>query len=161
KPVVGRDTFGANLGSIYARVAGRNHPDTGLPTNIMLFPRAVDSSTQPGTMAFGRFHSTGNLGPAFAPFDPSAGSQAQADMRLNNPMDGLDDRRRLLAQLDQVRGRLAEERPLDAIARVREQALSTVLGGVADAFDLSKEDVRTIDRYNPAPLVRPESIDRR
>src|SRR5881396_1445784 len=48
KPVVGRDTFGANLGSIYARVAGRNHPDTGLPTNILLFPRSVDPSTQAG-----------------------------------------------------------------------------------------------------------------
>src|SRR5271163_1729999 len=38
KPVVGRDTFGANLGSIYARVAGQNHPDTGIPTNILLLP---------------------------------------------------------------------------------------------------------------------------
>ena len=33
KTIVGRDTFGANLGSIYARVAGINHPMTGLPTN--------------------------------------------------------------------------------------------------------------------------------
>src|SRR5205807_8955946 len=27
KPVVGRDTFGANLGAIYSRVAGQNRPD--------------------------------------------------------------------------------------------------------------------------------------
>src|SRR5437667_7240748 len=31
KPVVGRDTFGANLGSVFARIAGRVHPETCLP----------------------------------------------------------------------------------------------------------------------------------
>src|SRR5262249_34005440 len=30
KPIVSKDTFGANLGSVYARVAGTNHPVTGL-----------------------------------------------------------------------------------------------------------------------------------
>ncbi|HMC64700.1 MAG TPA: DUF1501 domain-containing protein, partial [Gemmataceae bacterium] len=48
KPVVSRDTFGANLGSVYARVAGLNHPVTGMPSNVMLFPQAVDPSTLPG-----------------------------------------------------------------------------------------------------------------
>ena len=42
KPLVSRDSFGANLGSVYARLAGLNHPVTGLPTNVVLFPRAVD-----------------------------------------------------------------------------------------------------------------------
>src|SRR5207237_578177 len=73
KPIVGSDTFGANLGSIYSRVAGRNDPASGIPTNVVLFPRAVDSRTQPGTMIFGKFNSTGNLGAANAPFDPSVG----------------------------------------------------------------------------------------
>ncbi len=43
KPVVSKDSFGANLGSIYARVAGRNDPVSGMPTNVVLFPRAVDA----------------------------------------------------------------------------------------------------------------------
>ncbi len=64
KPVVCKDTFGANLGSIYARIAGINHPQSGLPTNVSLFPRAVDSLTQPGTMNFGKFGATGLLGSA-------------------------------------------------------------------------------------------------
>src|SRR5262249_19968166 len=110
KPVVGRDTFGANLGSIYARIAGRNHPRTGLPTNVVLLPRAVDPSTQPGTTAFGRFGAPGQLGNAYAPFDPSVGGDLQSDMRLAIPMNRLDDRRRLLAQLDEVRWRLADQR---------------------------------------------------
>jgi uncharacterized protein (DUF1501 family) len=161
KPVVGRDTFGANLGSIYARVADRNHPDTGIPTNILLLPRAVDSTTQAGTSAFGRFASTGNLGNAYAPFDPSTGSTLQSDMRLALPMDRLQDRRYLLNQLDQVQWARAEQAAVDGMDRMREQALTTVLGGVADAFDLSKEDPRVIAGYDTAPLVRPENIDRR
>src|SRR5205809_743342 len=93
KPVVGRDTFGANLGSVYARVAGRNHPETGMPTNVLLFPRSVDATTQAGQMSFGRFASTGMLGAGYAPFDPSSGSTVQNDMRLALPMDRLNDRR--------------------------------------------------------------------
>jgi len=45
--------------------------------------------------------------------------------------------------------------------RVREQALSTVLGGVADAFNLSREHPSVLARYDTAPLVRPENISRR
>jgi uncharacterized protein (DUF1501 family) len=161
KPVVGRDTFGANLGSIYARVAGRNHPETGIPTNILLLPRAVDSSTQVGTSAFGRFASTGSLGAAYAPFDPATGSTLQSDMRLALPMERLQDRRYLLNQLDQVRWAHAERAAVEGMDRMREQALTTVLGSVADAFDLSKEDSRVIAGYDTAPLVRPENIDRR
>src|SRR5207237_8394781 len=41
KPVVSRDTAGANLGSVYAHVAGLNPPVRGLPTNPLLLPRAV------------------------------------------------------------------------------------------------------------------------
>ncbi len=161
KPVVGRDSLGANLGSIYARVAGRNHPETGLPTNVLLFPRAVDASTQPGRTNFGRFNATGSIGTAYAPFDPSGGGQLQQDLRLSVPMDRLEDRRRLLAQLDGLRFGLAERGMLESMDRVREQALQTVLGGVADAFDLKKEDARVVGRYDTAPRVRPENINRR
>src|SRR5687767_1199693 len=46
KPIVGRDTLGANLGSLYSRVVGANHPLSGMPTNVALFPRAVDPARQ-------------------------------------------------------------------------------------------------------------------
>ena len=161
KPVVGRDTFRANLGSVYARVAGRNHPESGMPTNVLLLPRSVDPSTQAGTSAFGRFNSTGMLGSGYAPFDPSTGSNLQSDMRLALSMDRLNDRRSLLNQLDQVQWQLAEGRMAEGMDRVREQALTTVLGGVADAFDLSKEDPRLVSAYDTAELVKPQNIDRR
>jgi uncharacterized protein (DUF1501 family) len=161
KPIVGRDTQGANIGSIYSRVAGRNHPHTGLPTNVLLLPRAVDQTTGQGQRNFGRFDSTGSLGAGFAPFDPSVGGTLQEDLRLAMPLDRLADRRRLLSQLDRVHWQLAEGRMLDGMDRIREQALHTLLGGVADAFDLGKEDPRVVARYDTAPLVRPENISRR
>jgi hypothetical protein len=161
KPVVGRATFGANLGSIYGRIAGQNHAATGLPTNVLLLPRSVDPSTQAGTTAFGRFNSTGILGPAHAPFDPSGGGQLQNDMRLSIPLARLADRRQLLAQLDQARLALAEPGAIEGMDRAREQALDTILGGAAEAFDLTREDPRVLARYDTSRLVRPENIDRR
>jgi uncharacterized protein (DUF1501 family) len=161
KPVVGQDTFGASLGSIYSRIAGTNHPESGMPRNVLLLPRAVDPSTQMGTQAFGRFNSTGSLGTAYAPFDPSTGSTLQDDMRLALPMDRLTDRRFLLNQLDHVQWAEAERATVEGLDRVRDQALTTVLGGVADAFDLAKEDPRVLAAYDTAPLIKPENIDRR
>jgi uncharacterized protein (DUF1501 family) len=161
KPVVCKDTLGGNLGVIYSRVAGLNHPTTNLPSNVVLFPRAVDPGTQPGTMAFGKFGSTGNFGPAYAPFDPSSGGDLQKDMRLTLPLDRLDDRRALLSRLDQVKWAASEGRLLDGLDRTREQAFGTILGGVADAFDLSRENEKVVGRYDTAPLVRPENIDKK
>jgi hypothetical protein len=161
KPVVSRDTLGANLGSVYARVAGINHPATGVPTNVTLFPRAVDPACMPGVMNFGRFGDTGPFGSACTPFDPSSGGKLRDDMRLALPLDRLDDRRRLLSQLDRARAGLAEPAVLDGMDRVRDQAFRTILGGVADAFDLSKESARTVGRYDTAPLVRPENISKK
>ena len=161
KPVVGRDTLGANLGSIYSRVAGANRPTTGLPTNVLLLPRAVDPATQAGTTSFGRFNATGGLGASHAPFDPSVGGDLQSDMRLSIPLARLEDRRLLLERLDQARIAAAEPGVADGLDRARQQALDTILGGAAEAFDLSHEDARVVARYDTAPLVRPENIDRK
>jgi hypothetical protein len=161
KPVVCRDSFGANLGAVYARLAGLNHPTTCVPSNVMLFPRAVDPSTQPGTMAFGKFNATGPFGKGLAPFDPSAGGDAEKDMRLKLPLGRLHDRRELLAQLDRVKPALAEKGVLDGLDRARQQAFQTILGGVADAFDLRRESARLVERYDTAPLVRPENINKK
>lgn len=161
KPIVGKDSFGANLGSVYARVAGMNNPTNGVPTNVMLFPRSVDPSTQAGQAGFGKFTSPGGFGEAYAPFDPSSGGNLYKNMKLNVPLDRLSERRRILAELDKVRWGHNEASVLEGMDRVREQAFQTILGGVVDAFDLAKEDAKTIARYDTAPLVRPENIDKK
>ena len=158
KPIVCRETLNANIGSLYASVVGTNHPATGMPTNVALYPRAVEPKSQPANMSFGRFGSTGTLSPAFAPFVPGSGGNAQEDLVLRLPRGRLDDRRLLLGGLDRLAREMDASGVMGAMDRFREQAYDTILGAVSSAFDLSKEDPRTVARYDTAPLVRPNQI---
>ena len=160
KPVVCRETAGANLGAAFARMAGGNHPTTGMPRNVALFPRAVEPTAQAEQKGFGNFLSSGPFGAASAPFVPGGIGQFQKDMKLALGIDRFDDRRNLLHQLDRVKASL-DDAQRSGHDGGRDQAYRMLLGGVADAFDLSKEDAKTIDRYDTAPLVRPENIDKK
>jgi hypothetical protein len=160
KPIVSKDSFGANLGTICSRIMGLNHPITGMPTNVALFPQAVDSAAQPAQTGFGNFLATGGFGSAAAAFVPGGGGNLQKDLKLALPMDRLDDRRELLKGLDQMKASL-DRQEIDGIDASREKAFRAILGGVSTAFDLSREDQKTIDRYDTAPLVRPENIDKK
>jgi len=161
KPIVSRYSLGANLGSLYARIAGTNHPGNGMPRNVALFPRAVDESTQPANFSFGKFDSSGSLGNACAPFVPGGGGSLQQDMQLALERTHLDDRRSLLRQLDQFKRQVDAQGLLDGVDRFQQQAFQTILGGVASAFDISKESPACVARYDTAPLVRPENISRK
>ena len=160
KPVVGRATSGANIGSLYARVAGASRPDTAMPTNIALFPPAVIGDAGPAITDFGNFASAGDLGPAYAPLVPGGSAGFQADMQLHLPQDRLGDRRRLLAELDQGK-RWRELAALRGSSAIHDAAFDALLRGVSDAFDLGKEDPRLVERYDTAPHFRPESIDKK
>ena len=161
KPVVCKDTAGANLGSLYARVAGSNHPVNGMPRNCALFPRAVDPERGPAQEQFGKFWSTGMLGNAYAPFMPGSGGEAQRSMELSLPRERFDDRRNLLTHLDRLKRELDASGGLAGLDKFQQQAFDTILAGVADAFDLQREDPKTIERYDTAPLVRPDQISRK
>lgn len=161
KPVVGRNTNGANLGSYFARVAGPNDPKSGLPTNAVLFPRAVDPQCEEVTTGFGRFDATGNLGSGFAPFVPGAGGNLQRDMQLALPLNRLDDRRSLLTGLDRWRTSLDNPTRVAGLDQLRHQAMGALLGGAAKALDLKHEDPKTIERYDTAPMIQPERISRK
>ena len=159
KPVVGKATLGANMGSLYARVAGTNDPTSGMPLNAALFPRAVDAEAGAMVDQFGKFDSVGTLGSAFAPFIPGGGGSFQKNLELAIARDRVDDRRNLLSGLDSLK-RGVDQGKLTGVDKFQQQALATILGGVAEAFDITKEDAKTIARYDTAPLVRPEQISR-
>ncbi|MBI1904489.1 MAG: DUF1501 domain-containing protein [Planctomycetia bacterium] len=162
KPIVGVNTLKANMGSLYARVAGINHPVTGIPTNAAIFPKSVNPEAGAAQEGFGKFWDAGPLGAAYAPFVPGAGGNLQSDMKLTLDKSRLDDRRALLARLDAIR-RTVECDSLEGqgLDKFTEQAFATVLSGVGDAFDLSKEDPKTIARYDTSQLVRPDQISRK
>ena len=161
KPIVSRDTLKANLGSLYARVAGTNRPASGIPTNVALFPKAVLENAQPAVTSFGDFTSAGILGNGYRPFVPGSQGEAQENMKLQFDRDRLNDRRHLLKRLDLIRRSMDQSGILTGLDRIQQQAFDTIVGGVADAFDLSKEDPRTVARYDTASLLRPDDINRR
>lgn len=161
KPIVSRDSASANLGSLYARVAGTNHPQTGMPLNVALFPRAVEPEAQPEQSQFGRFTSTGGLGMAYAPFVPGAGGDLQSDMQLALPRERFDDRRGLLAQIDRLRRSADASGLMQGTDRFQQQAFDTILGGIANAFDWTREAPATVARYDTKPLVPADSINTR
>jgi hypothetical protein len=155
-----KETLGASLGALYSRMAGMINPANGMPTNAALFPQGVDASCHPVRFDFGNFLATGPVGSAFAPFVPGGGSTLQQNMRLTIDRARMDERRRLLAQLDDIKRQLDTSRTMDAMDGIQSQAFDVILRSAADAFDLSRESPQTIARYDTAGLVRPETINK-
>jgi len=161
KPIVHRETLGGNLGSFYSRVVGLNHPTTGMPTNMLLTPRAIDPAAQAQRFDLGNFPATGPLGSAHAPFTPGGNTTLQKNMRLAIPRARLDERRAILAQLDTMRRDLDRSRALETMDRYLGQALEVIVRGVAEAFDLTRESPKVLARYDTAALVDPSSINKK
>src|SRR5262249_30776079 len=118
-----KETLGANLGSLYAHMVGVTDPVKGMPTNAALFPQAVDPKCKPIEPGFGSFLDTGAIGPGFAPFVPGGNSTLQENMRLNMDLNRLDERRRLLAQIDDVKRQIDASGTMDAMDRFQSQAV--------------------------------------
>lgn len=155
-----KETLGACLGSLYSCMVGMTDPDNGMPTNAAVFPQSVDASCRPVRFDFGNFLATGPVSPAFAPFVPGGSSTLQQNMRLNIDRNQLDNRRKLLGQIDDLQRQIDASGAMDAMDRNQSQAFDIILRGAADAFDLSRESPKTVARYDTAPLVRPEAIDK-
>jgi hypothetical protein len=157
-PVVHRETLHANMGSVFARVAGMNHPATGMPNNVAVFPKSVDPNAQPPFMGLGNFAATGTVGAAYAPFIPGGSGNLLRDLQLTLPRDRLEDRRQLLRQLDEVKRGLDYGGAMQALDRFQQQALDVVVRGAATAFDLTREGTATLARYDTAPHVNTEAV---
>ena len=162
KPIISkRYSAGAHVGSHYARVAGANNPHNGMPRNLSLFPRAVDSAAKPAFMDLGRFDSTGPLGSAYAPFAPSGEGNLKQDMKLTINPARLDDRRSLLAGLDQWRRVVGESDIAESFDRFQSQAFQTLTGTVAEAFDITRENPKLVERYDTSKLMDVNRISKK
>ena len=158
KPIMCRQTLNANMGSLYSRVAGPVRSETAMPSNIALYPRAVNQDTMEAFTKFGDFASSGELGIAYSAFVPGAGSGLQQDMKLNLEPGRLDDRKGLLAGIDDWKRIIDTKGLIEGTDAFQQQAFDTLRRGVYDAFDLAKEDPKLIERYDTAPLVPKDSI---
>lgn len=152
---IGSDGFG--MGSIFARLRGANHPETGLPTYALAAaaPHADPQyNREAGRVLNGS--APGTLGTAFAPFVPPAedkkkstgSSPARDNLSLQVPADRLGDRRELLRQLDGLKRGIDTRDAAAGYDQFERQAADLLTGKAGEAFDLSKEDRKTRDRYD-------------
>jgi hypothetical protein len=121
-----------SIGSIAARVRGANHPQTGMPTYVSLNRIGSDGP------AF--------LGTPYAPF--GSNREAKSNMQLGTPMERLSDRRSLLAGFDRFQRGADQTGVMEGLDAFESQAFNLVLGKAPQAFDLSKEDPRTVARFS-------------
>ncbi len=165
KPIMSPDTLNANLGSLYSRVAGPLRAESAMPTNIALFPRAVDAEAGPAINSFGNFESTGPLGHAFAPFVPEqllrGGGGLQQDLKLNLAPNRLEDRRALLTALDSWKRTAASKGGADQADALQQLAFDALLSSVSDAFDLKQEDPRLVQQYDTSSRFPIARIDKK
>lgn len=155
----GGNTAKAAMGSIYARFAGSTNPRTGMPSNALITPRSVGSEYAKLRNNAPEVQATGELSSEYKAFDPGAGNSGGrrrgrgksgllSDMQLKLSADRLGERRALLKKISGLRRGLDKQDAVADVDRFRRQAFDVILGGITDAFDLSKEDPRNVKRYD-------------
>jgi hypothetical protein len=158
----GGNPLKASMSALYARVVGATHPRTGLPTNVLVLPEAVEAGLKLQgnfeTGALPTLTSPGEVGPSYAAFDPSGGEQLKRNFQLKMPQERLDERRRLLAELDGVKRQVDGSGMMDGMDRFQQQAFDVLTRGAAEAFDLAKEDPKTVEKYDTSKLFRRDDV---
>lgn len=151
QPIVGPASREANIGVHYARVAGATRRENGMPTNAVIYPQTVVPEA-PRPSARGDLRATGPYSSLYTPFVSGAGGDLQKDMTLNLDRERfLAGRREILAQLDQVNRDIDTHGRMEAVDELQRQAFEVILnGGVANAFDLSNENPKLVERYDTA-----------
>lgn len=159
----GNSPFKSTMGAAVARGKGSLNAVTGVPNHILVIPEAVDAKLKLESKISDVFSlqyilqhygAAGTLGQGYEAFVPRGGNAALANMTLKVPGERFDDRRLLLQRFDSLR-RDAEQVPeMKGIDTLRQQAFSILNRGIAGAFDLSKEDPRTVARYDTSHLFK-------
>lgn len=159
--MAGDNPTGGSMGSLYASLAGNNSPVTGIPTSCVITPPAVGEKFKGLGGSPARVTEVGTLPESYKPFDPSSGGQIVENMKLRMTSDRLGDRRSLLRQLDQYRERLDGTGALDGANEFQQQAFDVLVGGISDAFDISKEDPSVIARYDTGMFPIPKHVQKK
>lgn len=156
--MAGGNPTGAQMGAVYARIAGSNSPRTGMPVNTVLPPGAAGEEYKQLGAQTSRVTDTGTLPRSFAPFDPSAGGEIVENMQLRLAQNRLDDRRQLLTGLDTLRRNFDQSETLAGADEFQQQAFDVIVGGISEAFDLSRESPETLERYDTSRFTIPAHV---
>ncbi len=164
KVASGGNATKATMGALYARVAGTNSPSSGMPTNVLVVPEAIEPGLKLRsnfeTKALPTLTAAGDLGPNYVAFNPRGGGQLKDNMQLKLPRNRFDNRRLLLTGLDNLKRRFDDESLVDQTDKYQQQAFEVITRGVAAAFDLSQERPETIASYDTSHLFKNADVHR-
>jgi len=133
--------------------AKSEHPDVGMVASRALgpHPRAMPRYVaMPNALHMTRPTYLGVEHKPFVPGDPSADGYQAPHLTLTAGLDaeGLDDRVKLLGQLDRLRRRVDLNGAMEGTDRFRQRAVEMLTTPeIAQAFDITREDPRLRDRY--------------
>ena len=116
------------MGSIVTRLRGTNHPRTGMPTQVYLSHREPDPQFNKERLRLLEAATAGELGAAFAPFDPLGDGPVNQNLTLNLPRHRLADRRSLRQSLDRLARVADSSGMMDGLDRFEQQAFDLLLG---------------------------------
>lgn len=161
----GNTRQGFSIGSAATRIRGANDPRTGMPNYVLLTHPELDGQYRKELNRVRRGSWPGEQGPAFAPFEhdgdanDSKAKKGQKkrgssrgglieDLDLHIPESRLHDRRSLLEGFDRLRREVESSERVRASSQYQQLAFDLILGKGREAFDVSKEDPKLLERYD-------------
>ena len=136
------------FGSIIAKHHGPNHP--AMPPYVALNLKTKDH------IALG-----GYLGSQYDPFDGNTATKA-FKMPVGLTMDRLESRHTLSRQMDGLRSEIDSSGMMNALDSFSQRAFDIVAGGRAqEAFDISREPKKVLDRYGEHDWAKQALLARR
>jgi hypothetical protein len=144
-----------SIGSLLAHARGASDRRTGMPTHAFVPPvfKPVEglkiSSVNPGVESAILGTGPGQLGAAFAPFNPTGASDWSTLLKPQLTADRFSSRLSLLEQFDGMRRRFDDAPRFADLDAMHGQAYEVLLGGaIRDALDLTREDPRVVAAYD-------------
>ena len=159
--MAGGNNTGAQMGSIYTRAAGLTNPQTGMPRNMVVTAEGVGEKYKGIYASVDRVSQTGALPASYKPFNLGGGGELVDNMKLWLDSTRLDNRRLLLGELDQLRKSIDDSGLLESSDRFQRQAFDVLAKGVAEAFDLSNENPKLLERYDTAAFASKQDVMKR
>ena len=159
--MAGGNNTGAQMGSIYTRAAGLTNPQTGMPRNMVVTAEGVGEKYKGIYASVDRVSQTGALPSSYKPFNLGGGGELVDNMKLRLDSTRLDNRRLLLGELDQLRKSIDDSGLLESSERFQRQAFDVLAKGVAEAFDLSNENPKLLERYDTAAFASKQDVMKR
>ena len=166
--LTGNSSSGATMGAHVARLTGANHPQTAMPTQGIVLPEQIQPDLKlgepTGPFSYGyirkNYGVSGTIGKAYEGLLLDGGEQLISNFELQLPKERFDDRSSLLAQMDGLKRGLDRTGAMEGASAFEQQAYDVLQRGITRAFDLSKEDPKTVARYDTRHLFRMEDWHR-